>query len=59
VGVTQTNPKSVLAYSSISQMGLMTVGIGASSAVGVRVYQTLAAYARIIETSVCLTLYRM
>jgi formate hydrogenlyase subunit 3/multisubunit Na+/H+ antiporter MnhD subunit len=28
VGVTQTNPKTVLAYSSISQMGLMTVGVG-------------------------------
>ena len=28
VGLTQRNPKSVLAYSSISQMGLMTVGIG-------------------------------
>ena len=29
VGVVQTNPKTVLAYSSISQMGFMTVGIGA------------------------------
>ena len=28
VGVTQKNPKSILAYSSISQMGLMTVGVG-------------------------------
>ncbi len=28
-GILQTNPKTVLAYSSISQMGLMTVGIGA------------------------------
>ena len=28
VGLTQRNPKTVLAYSSISQMGLMTVGIG-------------------------------
>jgi multicomponent Na+:H+ antiporter subunit D len=28
VGVTQRNPKTILAYSSISQMGLMTVGIG-------------------------------
>jgi formate hydrogenlyase subunit 3/multisubunit Na+/H+ antiporter MnhD subunit len=28
VGVTQQNPKTVLAYSSISQMGLMTVGVG-------------------------------
>jgi hydrogenase-4 component B len=32
VGVTQENPKTVLAYSSISQMGLMTVGIGAGLA---------------------------
>jgi formate hydrogenlyase subunit 3/multisubunit Na+/H+ antiporter MnhD subunit len=29
VGLSQDNPKTVLAYSSISQMGLMTVGIGA------------------------------
>jgi formate hydrogenlyase subunit 3/multisubunit Na+/H+ antiporter MnhD subunit len=28
VGVTQRNPKTVLAYSSISQMGLITVGVG-------------------------------
>jgi len=28
VGLTQRNPKTILAYSSISQMGLMTVGIG-------------------------------
>jgi formate hydrogenlyase subunit 3/multisubunit Na+/H+ antiporter MnhD subunit len=28
MGVGQTNPKTVLAYSSISQMGLMTIGIG-------------------------------
>jgi formate hydrogenlyase subunit 3/multisubunit Na+/H+ antiporter MnhD subunit len=28
VGLTQQNPKTVLAYSSISQMGLMTVGLG-------------------------------
>jgi len=28
VGVVQTHPKTVLAYSSISQMGFMTVGIG-------------------------------
>lgn len=28
VGLTQTNPKTVLAYSSISQMGLMTVLVG-------------------------------
>jgi formate hydrogenlyase subunit 3/multisubunit Na+/H+ antiporter MnhD subunit len=30
VGVAQSNPKTVLAYSSISQMGLMTVGAGAA-----------------------------
>lgn len=29
VGVTQRNPKTVLAYSSISQMGLITVALGA------------------------------
>ncbi len=28
VGVTQSNPKTVLAYSSISQMGFMAVGMG-------------------------------
>lgn len=28
VGVTQTNPKTVLAYSSISQMGLITIPVG-------------------------------
>jgi formate hydrogenlyase subunit 3/multisubunit Na+/H+ antiporter MnhD subunit len=28
VGLTHRNPKTVLAYSSISQMGLMTVGVG-------------------------------
>lgn len=28
VGVVQTNPKAVLAYSSISQMGIITVGLG-------------------------------
>lgn len=28
VGVTQTNAKTVLAYSSVSQIGLMTVGVG-------------------------------
>jgi len=28
VGITQTNPKTVLAYSSISQMGLITVAFG-------------------------------
>lgn len=28
VGLTQTNPKTVLAYSSISQMGLVTVAVG-------------------------------
>ncbi len=29
VGLTQKNPKTILAYSSISQMGFMTVGLGA------------------------------
>ncbi|MFU8773457.1 MAG: complex I subunit 5 family protein, partial [Anaerolineales bacterium] len=28
VGISQPNPKTVLAYSSISQMGLITIGIG-------------------------------
>ncbi len=28
IGLTQTNPKTVLAYSSVSQMGLVTVGLG-------------------------------
>lgn len=30
VGVLQSNPKTVLAYSSISQMGLITTGVGAA-----------------------------
>lgn len=30
VGVTQSNPKTVLAYSSISQMGLITLPVGAA-----------------------------
>lgn len=32
VGITQTHPKAVLAYSSISQMGLMTLALGAGLA---------------------------
>jgi formate hydrogenlyase subunit 3/multisubunit Na+/H+ antiporter MnhD subunit len=32
VGLTQENPKTILAYSSISQMGFMTVGLGAGLA---------------------------
>jgi formate hydrogenlyase subunit 3/multisubunit Na+/H+ antiporter MnhD subunit len=32
VGMTQTNPKTVLAYSSVSQMGLVTIGLGAALA---------------------------
>ncbi|HSL00785.1 MAG TPA: complex I subunit 5 family protein [Rubrobacteraceae bacterium] len=32
VGLTQENPKTILAYSSISQMGFMTVGLGAALA---------------------------
>ena len=30
IGVNQRTPKTVLAYSSVSQMGLMTVGVGAA-----------------------------
>jgi formate hydrogenlyase subunit 3/multisubunit Na+/H+ antiporter MnhD subunit len=30
IGITQRDPKTVLAYSSISQMGFLTVGIGAA-----------------------------
>jgi len=30
VGLTQRNPKAVLAYSSISQMGFLTLGVGAA-----------------------------
>lgn len=30
IGLTQDNPKTVLAYSSVSQMGLITIGIGAA-----------------------------
>jgi formate hydrogenlyase subunit 3/multisubunit Na+/H+ antiporter MnhD subunit len=33
VGLTQRNPKTVLAYSSVSQIGLMTVGVGIGFAV--------------------------
>lgn len=29
IGLTQDNPKTVLAYSSVSQMGLVTIGLGA------------------------------
>jgi hydrogenase-4 component B len=32
VGVTQQDPKTVLAYSSISQMGFITIGVGAALA---------------------------
>jgi len=31
IGAIQSNPKSVLAYSSVSQMGLMTAGIGVAA----------------------------
>lgn len=34
IGVSQTNPKAVLAYSSISQMGFIMVGMGAWLATG-------------------------
>ncbi len=33
VGLTQSHPKSILAYSSVSQMGLMTVALGVALAV--------------------------
>jgi formate hydrogenlyase subunit 3/multisubunit Na+/H+ antiporter MnhD subunit len=32
IGVTQTNPKTALAYSSISQMGIINVGVGVALA---------------------------
>ncbi len=41
IGVAQSNPKTVLAYSSISQMGLLTLGVGA----GLLVPQSWAAIA--------------
>lgn len=44
VGVLQTNPKTVLGYSSISQMGLITVGVA------------LAADARALDAAVAATL---
>jgi multicomponent Na+:H+ antiporter subunit A len=34
IGITQKNPKTVLAYSSISQMGLLTAALGISLAAG-------------------------
>ena len=43
VGLTQGNPKTILAYSSISQMGLMTVGVGAALAAPQALPLTLAA----------------
>lgn len=30
IGLTQDNPKTVLAYSSVSQMGLLSIGVGAA-----------------------------
>ena len=45
VGLTQENPKTVLAYSTISQMGLMTVGVGAALAVPQALPLALAAVA--------------
>ena len=33
VGVTQTNPKAVLAYSSVGQMGLVAIGLGTGLAI--------------------------
>lgn len=49
VGLTQRHPKTVLAYSSISQMGLMTVGIGCG----------LAAPASWSSTSVAVGMYAL
>ena len=34
IGITQTNPKTVLAYSSVSQMGLLAAVLGMGLAVG-------------------------
>lgn len=48
VGLTQRNPKTVLAYSSISQMGLITVGLGLSFLIPDQreiVWMMVAAYA--------------
>ena len=45
VGLTQRNLKTVLAYSSISQMGLMTVGVGMALLLPERAPQVLAAVA--------------
>ena len=45
VGLTQENPKTVLAYSTISQMGLMTVGAGAALTVPQALPLALAAVA--------------
>jgi formate hydrogenlyase subunit 3/multisubunit Na+/H+ antiporter MnhD subunit len=43
IGLTQDNPKTALAYSSISQMGFMTVGIGVGLSVPETWPATLAA----------------
>jgi len=45
VGLTQRNLKTVLAYSSISQMGLMTVGVGLALLLPERVPEAVAAVA--------------
>ena len=45
VGLTQGNPKTILAYSSISQMGFMTVGVGAALAAPQALPLALAAVA--------------
>lgn len=42
VGLTQRNPKTVLAYSSISQMGLMTTGVGLALLLPERAAEALA-----------------
>lgn len=45
VGLTQENPKTILAYSSVSQMGFMTVGVGAALAAPQALPLALAAVA--------------
>ncbi len=43
IGLTQRNLKTILAYSSISQMGLMTVGVGISLMLPEKLPQSMAA----------------
>ena len=44
MGVTQRNPKTVLAYSSVSQMGVVVAAIGMGIAGGIATTPTSAAY---------------